>query len=132
MITDTVDTVDLTDYDLCTSFITDNSSDSHVINHFHQDHLTNIHSANNVKVCHSSDITSVKLIDDVYYNVYDQYDCLIQFDIKEVLYMSDFIINIISMRLAKQQVNLFFKIQFEQIYDANDYIHATMQEICNQ
>ena len=46
--------------------------------------------------------------------------------------MPDFIINIISMRLAKQQANLFFKTQFEQIYDANDYIHATTQEICNQ
>ena len=99
MTTGIVDTVDLTDYDLCTSFIADNNSDSHVINHFYQDHLTNI--------CFTNDI-------------------------KEVLYMSDFIINIISMRLAKQQVNLFFKIQFEQIYDANDYIHAIMQEICNQ
>ena len=92
----------------------------------------NIHSANDVKVCHDSDVTSVKLIDDVYYNVYDQYDCFIQFDIKEILYMPDFIINIISMRLAKQQANLFFEIQFEQIYDANDYIHAITQEICNQ
>ena len=77
MITDTVDTVDLTDYDLCASFIADNSSDSHVINHFYQDHLMNIHSVNNVKVHHSSNITSVKLIDDVYYNTYDQYDCFI-------------------------------------------------------
>ena len=113
MITDTVDTVDLTDYDLCASFITDNGSDSHVINHFYQDHLTNICPTNDIKVCHGPDITLVKLIDDVYYNVYDQYDCLIQFDIKEVLYMSDFITNIISMRLAKQQANLFFEIQFE-------------------
>src|SRR5438876_4496704 len=72
MITDTVDTVDLTDYDLCASFITDNSSDSHVINHFYQDYLTNICLINDVKVCHSSDITSVKLIDDIYYNMYDQ------------------------------------------------------------
>jgi hypothetical protein len=71
------------------------------------------------------------LIDDIYYNAYDQYDCLIWFDIKEVLYMSDFIINIISMRLAKQQANLFFKIQFEHVYDANNYIHATTQKICN-
>ena len=110
MITNIVDTVDLTDYDLCTSFITDNDSDSHVINHFYQNHLTNICSANDIKVCYSSDVTSVKLIDDVYYNMYDQYDCLIQFDIKEVLYVFDFIINIISMRLAKQQANLFFKI----------------------
>ena len=102
MITDTVDTVDLTDYDLCASFITDNDSDSHVINCFYQDHLTNICPANDVKVCHSSDITPVKLIGDVYYNMYDQYGCFIQFDIKGVLYMSDFIINIISMRLAKQ------------------------------
>ena len=132
MITDTVDTVDLIDYDFCTSFITDNSSDSHVINCFYQNCLTNICSANDVKVCYNSDVTSVKLIDDVYYNVYDQYDYLIQFDIKKILYMFDFIINIISMKLAKQQVNLFFKIQFEQIYDTNDYIHATMQEICNQ
>src|SRR5436190_6684721 len=73
MTTDTVDTVDLTDYDLCTSFITDNSSDSHVINCFYQDHLINIHSANDIKVHYSSDITSVELIDDVYYNMYDQY-----------------------------------------------------------
>ena len=94
--------------------------------------MTNIHSVNDVKICHDSDVTSVKLIDDVYYNVYDQYNHFIWFDIKEVLYMSDFIINIISMRLAKQQANLFFETQFEQIYDANDYIHATMQEICNQ
>ena len=101
MTADTVDTV-ITDYDLCASFITDNESDSHVINYFYQDHLTNIHSANDVKVYHDSDITFVKLIDDVYYNMYDQYDHLIQFDIKEVLYMPDFIINIISMRLAKQ------------------------------
>src|SRR5205809_7231276 len=77
MITDTVDTVDLTDYDLCTSFITNNDSDSHVINHFYQDCLINICSANDIKVCHDSDIISVKLIDDVYYNAYDQYDCLI-------------------------------------------------------
>ena len=77
MITDTVDTVDLTDYDFCASFITNNSLNSHVINHFYQDHLTNICSANDVKVCHDSDITSVKLIDDVYYNTYDQYDCFI-------------------------------------------------------
>ena len=35
MTTDTVDTVDLTDYDFCTSFIADNNSDSHVINHFY-------------------------------------------------------------------------------------------------
>ena len=131
MITDTVDTVDLTDYDLCASFITDNDSDSHVINHFYQDHVTNIHPANDIKVHHDSDITSVKLIDDVYYNVYDQYDCLIWFDIKEVLYVPDFIINIISMRLAKQQANLFFETQFGQVYDANDYIHATTQKICN-
>ena len=77
MTTDTVDTVDLTDYDLCASFIADNSSDSHVINCFYQDCLTNIHSANDVKVCHDSDVTSVKLIDDAYYNAYDQYDCFI-------------------------------------------------------
>src|SRR5436190_6146434 len=92
----------------------------------------NICLANDVKVCHNSDVTSVRLIDDVYYNMYDQYGCLIQFDIKEVLYMPDFIINIISMRLAKQQANLFFETQFGQVYDANDYIHATMQKICNQ
>ena len=71
MTTGIVDTVDLTDYDLCTSFITDNDSDFHVINHFYQDHLTNIYSANDIKICCSSDITSVKLIDDIYYNVYD-------------------------------------------------------------
>jgi hypothetical protein len=65
------------------------------------------------KFCHDSDVTSVELIDDVYYNMYDQYDYLIWFDIKEVLYVSDFIINIISMRLAKQQANLFFETQFE-------------------
>ena len=33
MTTDTVDTVDLTDYDLCANFITNNNSDSHIINH---------------------------------------------------------------------------------------------------
>ena len=101
MITDIVNIVDLTDYDFCASFITDNDSDSHVINHFYQDCLMNICHANNVKVCHDSDVTSVKLIVDVYYNMYDQYDHFIQFDIKEVLYVPDFIINIISMRLAK-------------------------------
>jgi hypothetical protein len=106
---DTVDTV-ITDYDLCASFIADNESDSHIINCFYQDHLMNIQPANNISICHNPDVTSVELIDDVYYNTYDQYDYLIQFDIKEVLYMSDFIINIISIRLAKQQVNLFFKI----------------------
>ena len=77
MITDTVDIVDLTDYDLCANFITDNDSDSHVINHFYQDCLMNICLINDVKVCHDSDITFVKLIDDVYYNTYDQYDYLI-------------------------------------------------------
>src|SRR5436190_7764740 len=77
MTTGTVGTVDLTDYDLCASFIADNDSDSHVINCFYQDCLMNIHSANDVKVCHGSDITSVELIDDVYYNVYDQYGHLI-------------------------------------------------------
>ena len=71
MITDTVDIVDLTDYDLCTSFIVNNSSDSHVINHFYQNCLINIHSADDIKVCHDSDVTFVELIDDVYYNVYD-------------------------------------------------------------
>ena len=35
MITGTVDIVDLTDYDFCASFITNNSSDSHVINCFY-------------------------------------------------------------------------------------------------
>src|SRR6266480_715080 len=103
MITDTVDIVDLIDYDFCANFITDNDSDSHVINCFYQDCLMNIHSADDVKVCHSSDVIFVELIDNVYYNTYNQYDCFIQFDIKKVLYMSDFIINIISMKLAKQQ-----------------------------
>jgi hypothetical protein len=73
---DTVDTV-ITDYDFCASFIADNRSDSHIINCFYQDCLTNICSANSINVCHESDITSVKLIDDIYYNAYDQYDCLI-------------------------------------------------------
>ena len=132
MTTNAVNTVDLTDYDLCISFITDNSSDFHVINHFYQDYLMNICLVNDIKVCHDSDITFIKLIDDIYYNTYDQYDCFIQFDIKEVLYVSDFIINIISMRLAKQQANLFFETQFEQIYDTNNYIHVTTQKICNQ
>ena len=125
MTTGTVDTVDLTDYDFCASFITNNDSDFHVINCFYWDCLMNICSANDVKVCHDSDVTSVKLIGDVYYNVYDQYNCLIWFDIKEVLYVPDFIINIILMRLAKQWANLFFETQFECVYDANDYIHAT-------
>ena len=71
MIINTVDIVDLIDYDFCISFIADNSSDSHVINHFYQNHLTNICSVNDIKVHHSSDVTSVKLIDDIYYNVYD-------------------------------------------------------------
>ena len=35
MTTDTVDTVDLIDYDFCASFIADNDSDSHVINCFY-------------------------------------------------------------------------------------------------
>src|SRR5947207_14162285 len=105
MITDIVDIVDLTDYDFCTNFITDNDSDSHVINCFYQDHLTNIHLINNIKICHNSDITFVKLIDNIYYNTYNQYDHFIQFDIKKFLYMSDFIINIISIKLAKQQAN---------------------------
>ena len=113
MITDTVDIVDLIDYDLCTSFITDNSSDSHVINCFYWDCLMNICFTNDIKVHHDSDITPVKLIDDVYYNAYDQHGCLIRFDITEVLYVPDFITNIVSMRLAKQWVNLFFEIQFE-------------------
>ena len=71
IITDTVDTVDLTDYNFCASFITNNNSDSHVINCFYQDYLTNIYSANDIKVCHDFDITFVELIDDVYYNIYD-------------------------------------------------------------
>ena len=73
----------------------------------------NIHFANDVKVCHDSDVTSVELIADACYNTYDQYGRLIRFDITGVLYVSDFIINIVSMRLAKQQANLFFKTQFE-------------------
>ena len=131
MITDIVDTVDLTDYDLCANFIADNSSDSHVINCFYWDHLTNIHSANDIKICHDSDITFVELIDDVYYNTYDQYDHFIWFDIKKILYISDCIINIILMKLAKQQINLFFEIQFEHVYNINNYIHAITQKICN-
>src|SRR5436190_350669 len=71
MITDIVDTVDLTDYDFCTSFLTDNDSDFHIINHFYQDYLMNIYFVNDVKICHDSDITFVELIDDVYYNMYD-------------------------------------------------------------
>jgi len=35
MIINTVNTVDLIDYDLCASFIADNNSDSHVINCFY-------------------------------------------------------------------------------------------------
>src|SRR5436190_4772108 len=61
IITDIVDTVDLTDYDLCASFIADNDSDSHVINHFYQDYLINICSANDIKICHDSDVTFVEL-----------------------------------------------------------------------
>ena len=67
----------LADYDFCASFIADDGSDSHVINCFYQNCLMNICSANDVKIHHDSDVTSVKLIDDVYYNTYDQYDCLI-------------------------------------------------------
>ena len=76
MTADTVDTV-ITNYDLCTSFIVNNESDSHVINYFYQDCLMNICSANDVKVHHDSDVTSVELIDDAYYHVYDQYGCLV-------------------------------------------------------
>src|SRR5947207_7418669 len=64
--------------------------------------------------------------------MYDQHDHLIRFDITEVLYVPDFITNIVSMRLAKQQANLFFETQFGCVYDANEYIHATTQELCNQ
>ena len=102
MATGTVGTVGLTDYDLCASFIADNGSDSHVINRFYRDRLTNIRPANDVKVRHGPDVTPVELIGDAYYNAYDQYGRLIRFDIKGVLYVPDFITNIISMRLAKQ------------------------------
>src|SRR5204862_356482 len=128
----TVDTVGLTDYDLCASFIADNGSDSHVINHFYQDRLTNIHPANDVKVRHGPDVTPVELIGDAYYNAYDQYGRLIRFDIKGVLYVPDFVTNIVSMRLAKERANLFFETQFGRVYDANGYIHATTQEVCKQ
>lgn len=45
--------------------------------------------------------------------------------------MLDFIINIVLIRLAKQRVNLFFKIQFSRIYDINGYIYTTIKEIYN-
>src|SRR5438034_8309795 len=113
MIIDTADTVNimLADYNFYANFIINNDSDSHVINYFYQNHLTNICSVIDINICHNFDITSVELIDDIYYNMYDQYDHFIQFDIIKILYMSDFIINIISIRLVKQQTNLFFKTQ---------------------
>ena len=70
MTTDIVDIV-ITDYDFYANFITNNDLNSHVINCFYWDYLTNIYSVNDVKVHHDSDITFVELIDDAYYNAYD-------------------------------------------------------------
>ena len=65
------------DYDLCASFIADNGSDSHVINRFYRDRLTNIRPAHDLKVRHGPNITPIKLIGDAYYHAYDQYGRLI-------------------------------------------------------
>ena len=123
--------VTISDYNLCASFIANNRFDFHVINYFYWDWLTNIWLANSLKVRHEPDTTPVKLIDDVFYNAYDGYGWLTRFDIKEVLYIPDFITNIVSIRLAKQHANLFFKMQFGCVYNANSYIHAITIEIAN-
>ena len=124
--------VTVSDYDLCASFIADNGSDAHVINRFYRDRLTNIRPAVDMVVRHGLNMTPVELIGDAYYYAYDGHDRLFRFDISGVLYVPDFMTNIVSMRLAKQRANLFFETQFGQMYDANGYIHATTQEICNQ
>src|SRR5436190_7556319 len=124
--------VGITDYGLCASFIADNGSDFHVINRFYRDRLTNIRPAQDINIRHGPDVTPVKLIGDAYYNAYDQYGRLIRFNITGVLYMPDFITNIVSMRLAKERANLFFETQFGRVYDANGYIHAITREVCKQ
>ena len=91
----------LANYNLYTSFIANNGSNFHVINRFYRDRLINIRLANDIKVRHEPDVIPIELINDAYYNAYDQYDHLIKFDITGFLYVPDFIINIVSMRLTK-------------------------------
>ena len=60
-------------YGLCASFIADNDSNFHVINRFYQDRLTNIRPAQDVNIRHRPNMISIKLINNAYYNIYDQY-----------------------------------------------------------
>ena len=52
----------------------------------------------------------------------DGYGRLNRFTITGVLYVPDFITNIVSMRLTKERAGLYFETQFGRIYDANGYI----------
>lgn len=61
----------LTNYDLCASFIANNSSDSHVINQFYRDRLTNIQLAYDINVQYRPNIIKVELINNAYYNIYN-------------------------------------------------------------
>ena len=117
----------VTDYSLCASFIADNGSDSHIINRFYRDRLTNVRPGNGIQVRHGPDLTPVELVGDAYYDAYDGCGRLNRFTITGVLYVSDFITNIFSMRLTKERAGLYFETQFGRIYDANGYIHASDQ-----
>ena len=122
----------VTDYSLYASFIADNGSDSHIVNRFYRDRLTNVRLGNGIQVRHGPDLTPVELVGDAYYDAYDGYGRLNRFTITGVLYVPDFITNIVSMRLTKERAGLYFETQFGRIYDANGYIHATTQDICDQ
>ena len=63
--------VGITDYGLCASFIVDNGFDSHVINRFYWDRLTNIRPAQDINIQHGPDVTPIELIGDTYYNAYN-------------------------------------------------------------
>ena len=63
--------IGIINYDLYASFIVDNGFDFHIINHFYWDRLTNIRPAQDINIQYGPDVTSIKLIDDAYYNAYD-------------------------------------------------------------
>ncbi|KAN0079737.1 hypothetical protein V8E54_004951 [Elaphomyces granulatus] len=87
----------------CASFIADNGSDSHIVNRFYRDRLmTNVRPGNGIQVRHGPDLTPVELVGDAYYDAYDGYGRLNRFTITGVLYVPDFITNIV-MRLTKEQ-----------------------------
>ena len=83
----------VTDYTLCASFIADNGSDSHIVNRFYRDRLTNVRPGNGIQVHHGPDLIPVELVGDAYYDAYDGYGRLNRFTITGVLYVPDFITN---------------------------------------